>query len=1031
MINSRVYLLSKTFASTQHTNKDFGTSMDKQTKFRLTDTFIDRYRDAKAPFGFNGLGELVYMRTYSRVKDDGQNEKWFETVRRVVEGTYNMQRRWIDDHDLGWDARRAQKSAQEMYDRIFNMKFLPPGRGLWAMGSNIIEERGIHASLNNCGFVSTKNIKEELSKAFTFLMDASMLGVGVGFDTKGAGTFTIKGVNTAKGTWMYKIPDSREGWVESLQHLLESYFLGLSPVEFDYSEIREAGLPIKGFGGVSSGPEPLKDMHEALRKVLEGNSGELITVTTIVDIMNLIGKAVVAGNVRRTAEIVFGDPNSEEFINLKNYSKNPQREIFGWTSNNSVFAELGMDYSKVSEMIASNGEPGLAWLENMQNYSRMNNGPDYKDHRAVGGNPCKPLHSLILTDRGYIPFSQALGKSELCVVTPSGIQKATTPFKTGENQNVYEVKLSNGLKLYGTGNHLHMNSKGEWVRMDELSVGSKLRHSISSIHDPSEPVNSERYNMGLMLGWLHADGSHYVRPDGQTDIEFAFGVNEFDVVPRFEKMLGVKSRPHSQKPDTCKIIRLKSVALLGQIKSEGYTFDKSDLTWLYGKDYSFKLGFLSAVFTADGSFRKNDTCELYSTRYSALQVVQHMLLEFGIVATLTTHSKAKSYFAKDGKVRNNQATYKLVVGRNEFKRIGFVSEFKQSQLDKTQTLPKTRYKDYFKVVAIDPAYSVEDVYDITVHSEDHLFIDTAVVTHNCLEQTLESMELCCLVETFPNNHADLEDYQRTLKYAYLYAKTVTLGKTHWPETNRVLLRNRRIGCSMSGIAQFVASRGLNELKEWCQKGYAAIQEYDLSYSDWFAIPRSIKTTSIKPSGTVSLLAGATPGIHYPENRFYIRRIRLSTHSQLIKPLEKAGYKIEPAYGSEDSTVVVEIPVDSGEGVRTVSQVSMWEQLSLAAFMQKYWADNQVSATITFDPATEGEQIPHALNYFQYQLKGVSFLPRLEKGAYRQMPYEAITEDTYLDSVRKLKAVNFNKVANEAAEVERFCSNDTCEIVPKK
>ena len=46
-----------------------------------------------------------------------------------------------------------------------------------------------------------------------------------------------------------------------------------------------------------------------------------------------------------------------------------------------------------------------------------------------------------------------------------------------------------------------------------------------------------------------------------------------------------------------------------------------------------------------------------------------------------------------------------------------------------------------------------------------------------------------------------------LQFAYLYAKTVTLGRTHWPATNRVMLRNRRIGCSLSGVAQFVAARG--------------------------------------------------------------------------------------------------------------------------------------------------------------------------------------------------------------------------------
>ena len=142
------------------------------------------------------------------------------------------------------------------------------------------------------------------------------------------------------------IPDTREGWVESMRLLLESYFHGTAKMVFDYSEIRDAGEPIKGFGGVSSGPEPLEEVHEDIRKVLDKNSGSPITITTIVDIMNLIGKCVVAGNVRRTAEIVFGDPHNEEYLDLKNYKVNPHREMYGWTSNNSIFAELGMDYTR-------------------------------------------------------------------------------------------------------------------------------------------------------------------------------------------------------------------------------------------------------------------------------------------------------------------------------------------------------------------------------------------------------------------------------------------------------------------------------------------------------------------------------------------------------------------------------------------------------------------------------------------------------------------------------------------------------------
>jgi uncharacterized protein (DUF433 family) len=190
--------------------------------------------------------------------------------------------------------------------------------------------------------------------------------------------------------------------------VLDSYFVGTVDVEFDYSLIRGLGEPIKGFGGISSGPDPLEEINNKIKKILDINIGQPITVTTIVDIMNLIGKCVVAGNVRRTAEIVFGDPHSEEYLDLKNYKKNPHREDYGWTSNNSVFAELGMDYTDICKRIVDNGEPGIAWLDNMRKYSRMKNGGDNKDHRVAGGNPCVVGDTLVNTDKGKLTVEEVV-----------------------------------------------------------------------------------------------------------------------------------------------------------------------------------------------------------------------------------------------------------------------------------------------------------------------------------------------------------------------------------------------------------------------------------------------------------------------------------------------------------------------------------------------------------------------------------------------------------------------------------------------
>ena len=105
---------------------------------------------------------------------------------------------------------------------------------------------------------------------------------------------------------------------------------------------------------------------------------------------------------------------------------------------------------------------------------------------------------------------------------------------------------------------------------------------------------------------------------------------------------------------------------------------------------------------------------------------------------------------------------------------------------------------------------------------------------------------------------------------------------------------------------------------------------------------------------------------------------------------------------------------------------MWEQLSLAAFLQRHWADNQVSCTVTFDPVKEGPQMKSALDLFQYQLKGVSFLPHCD-GVYPQMPYEEITEDEFNRLTESLKPICWQDNTHSDPQSERFCNNDTCTL----
>ena len=100
---------------------------------------------------------------------------------------------------------------------------------------------------------------------------------------------------------------------------------------------------------------------------------------------------------------------------------------------------------------------------------------------------------------------------------------------------------------------------------------------------------------------------------------------------------------------------------------------------------------------------------------------------------------------------------------------------------------------------------------------------------------------------------------------------------------------------------------------------------------------------------------------------------------------------------------------------------------MASFLQEHWADNQVSATITFNPEREGHQIEQSLNYFQYKLEGVSFLPKAPVDKYPQLPYEEITKEVYEEMVKKITELDFEKYNIEDAQDTKFCDGDKCEI----
>jgi ribonucleoside-triphosphate reductase len=365
--------------------------------FSLSDETSDYIQSLCPKFGFDGFGEVIFYRTYSRVKRDiygnevGQ-ESWNDVVERVTNGTFTIRKDFYLKNKINWNEIWWQAYARKFAESLFHMFWVPPGRGLWAMGTSFIYERGSMA-LYNCSY--TKLTGDNLADDIEWLMDSLMLGVGVGFEPV-RDNFKVF---VPQGTFHYIIEDTRESWAHSVRLLIEAFTLPNSKLPiFDYRRIRPEGLPIRGFGGLSSGPDPLKALHQQIITYFErylsstkDNPYDIVRLKT--DIANAVGCCVVAGNVRRSAEIALGEITDQTFLELKNYEKYPERKNIGWMSNNTVkciedehFELLG----EIAKRVVVRGEPGFANLKNFPigRVGKKKQYPSGRKDNAIGLNPC-------------------------------------------------------------------------------------------------------------------------------------------------------------------------------------------------------------------------------------------------------------------------------------------------------------------------------------------------------------------------------------------------------------------------------------------------------------------------------------------------------------------------------------------------------------------------------------------------------------------------------------------------------------------
>ena len=342
----------------------------------LPSDYADQYRDHEVPWGYNGLGEMVYARTYARFVDGGERkETWPETVLRVVNGAQAI------------GSNLTSVELETLYEGMMGLKCSLSGRALWQLGTPMVEQVG-GGSLLNCSIVPIAD--------FPALMDMLMLGTGVGYSVERQYVYELPRVKELDNHIVHEatndadfiVSDKREGWSELLQRVLDAYFVTGQGFTYSTVLLRSAGAPLKTFGGTSSGPLVLIDGITDICKIIDARAGKKLRSIDCLDIANIIGRIVVAGNARRSAQLALGDPDDHLYARAKNWSAG---NVPAWRANANVSITAD-SYEEIPSWYWRSGWDGSGEVHGLLNVglARRNGraGEKVNDRKVVTTNPC-------------------------------------------------------------------------------------------------------------------------------------------------------------------------------------------------------------------------------------------------------------------------------------------------------------------------------------------------------------------------------------------------------------------------------------------------------------------------------------------------------------------------------------------------------------------------------------------------------------------------------------------------------------------
>ncbi|MBD2255799.1 ribonucleoside-triphosphate reductase, adenosylcobalamin-dependent [Nostoc parmelioides] len=1095
----------------------------------------------------------VFFRTYSRRTEAGLRETWDEVCDRTLK----------DLIELG---KLSPEEVAILDKTQRNLTALPSGRWLWVGGTDWINKSKNFSGAYNC---TSTNLQDW--KAFGLMMNLAMMGCGTGaviepgyinqlppirnrlnIIVKGEIGTTPKHLRReytqthieGNSATIY-VGDSREGWVESYQTLLElstdERFTDEVQVFVDVSDVRQSGETLNGFGGVAN-PVKLPGLYQRCAAILNKALGRKLNSVECCLLIDEGAVTIVAGNIRRSAgmrQFISDDQlGATAKDNLWQQDENgrwridPERDSLRMANHTRVFHRkptLEECVDAVRKQYYS-GEGAIQWageavaranidllptqalkVEFLKAYEEgtardwlQKRHPDLDanelEHRLAryGLNPCVTADTWVHTEQGARQVKDLIGKQLSVYVNGELFSTTTEGFWFTGVKPILKVITQEGYELRLTGNHqllkvtaqTQKKQYSEWVETQDLSPGDYI---LVHNHREIQPWDSfGTFDEGWLLGNLIGDGSIASTQWGKTAY-LRYWQDSQQEMGKYAVTLLKNAVNYSGNTDSgCYHQQLKhrvinSSGLAKLAANYGVTLEhKMPTDKIEQASYEFYRGFLRGLFDADGSVQGNQqkgvSVRLAQSNLKTLQIVQRMLARLGIISAIYQERRPEAYRLlpnsnRELELYSCKAQHELVISNDNlylFEQIvGFQEPQKSTRLQELlggykRKLNRERFAIKVKQIVSD---GLEAVYDCTVPGASQ-FDANGIVAHNCGE--IIGSDFHCNLSEIHLNQIDPFNYKEQEEAFTAGALSVaTLLNHQFPEPRYQYSRELDpiVGVSFTGLFDFFVHAFGAEWLQWWEAGRPAtpqglafkreeekylsswreiVQRVVWDYCDRHNIKRPNRCTTVQPSGTKSLLTGASPGWHPPKAQRFIRRITFRKNDPVALACIDYGYNVIPSQSDKDeqgnllndpldprvSEWLVEIPVAvswadiPGADTIDISKFNAIAQMDFYMQVQKFYVTHNTSATIEVrehEVETLGEQIWQAIQNDEGYISAALLARFDDHQTFPRLPFEPISKAQYEQMVAEV--VQRRKTDDFYAVLSRYDFGDLMEVGP--